>query len=133
MESDPESLERCFSNREPLEGLHAFRNAMEALLVHRIDRHVRTAEQTGTIERADLDDHRRKSLWTSYYVSAAIGAEFARDRILQIATGEFLRRTLGVGKPRYRHRDENVGRAAGDVLAFAAMALSLHHRLAVGH
>src|SRR5690242_10346126 len=61
---------------------------------------------------------------------AAFGTELARHRPLQIAALELLRRALGVFETGNRHRDKHVGRAAGDVLALAAVALCLHHRIA---
>ena len=50
----------------------------------------------------------------------------------EIAARELLRRSLGVAEAVDRHQHEHVGRAAGDILAFAAVALRLHHRLALG-
>ena len=48
------------SLRQPLEARQAIRDVMERLLVDRIDRHLRTAEETGIVERADLQDHGRQ-------------------------------------------------------------------------
>src|SRR5215471_7454643 len=104
---------------------------MERLLVDRIDRHLRRAEQLGVVERADLDDQRPRHRRAGDQVGAALGAELARDRTLEIAALELLGRPLGVTETVSRHQQEHVGRAAGDVLAFAAMALRLHDGLAV--
>src|ERR1700754_4447007 len=41
-------------------------------------------------------------------------------------------RKLAVAEAGERHQHEQVGRAAGNILAFAAMALRLQHRLALG-
>src|SRR5260370_30457767 len=65
-------------------------------------------------------------------MGAAFGAEFPRHGALEIAARELLGGFLGVFEAGDRHQHEQVGRAARDVLAFAAMALRLHHRLALG-
>src|ERR1700688_3142449 len=66
-------------------------------------------------------------------MGAAFGAEFPRHRVLEIAAGKLLRRSLGVAEAVARHQQKHVGGAAGDILAFAAVALRLHHRLALGY
>src|SRR5439155_17909162 len=50
----------------------------------------------------------------------------------QVAAGELLGRLSGVFEAADRHQQEHVGRTARDVLALAAVALRLHHRLALG-
>src|SRR5262249_21614603 len=67
-----------------------------------------------------------------HHVGAAFRTKLARHRLFEIAAGKLLRHTLGVFETVERHRHEHVGRAARDILAFAAVALSLHHRLALG-
>ena|SRR5271166_5579237 len=84
---------------------------MEALLVYRVDRHVRTAEQTGVIKSADLHDHRRKSWRARCDVRTAVGAEFACGRAFQIATGRFFPRSSR------RRVTEAISSLAGDTLA----------------
>ena len=65
--------------------------------------------------------------------TAAVGAELATDRALEIAAAEALGRALGIGEPRDRHGHEHIDRSAGDMGALPAMALGLHHRIALGH
>ena len=76
-----------------------------------------------------VGSHRR--LCTPLGLGAAIRAELAGDRILQIRTGEILRLTSGVGKAVYGHGDKDIRRATCDVLALATMTLCLHYRIAV--
>jgi hypothetical protein len=64
---------------------------------------------------------------------AAFGAEFPRHRAFKIAARELPGRPLGVAEAVGRHEHEHVGRAAGDVLAFAAVTLRFQRRLAFGH
>ena len=59
-------------------------------------------------------------------------AEFARHRLIEIAAGERLGRSAHITEPLGRHQHEHVRSAAADVLAFAAMALRLEPRLALG-
>src|SRR5262245_11017744 len=61
----------------------------------------------------------------------AFATKFARHRAFEIGTREFARFAARVTKPLRRHEHEHVRRAAGDVLAFAAMALRLEARFAV--
>ena len=63
-------------------------------------------------------------------MGAAFGAELASNRLFEIAAAELFGRSLGVGEPCYRHRNENVRRSTRDVLAFPAMALGLHRGFA---
>src|ERR1700682_1930229 len=62
---------------------------------------------------------------------AAFGAEFPRHCAFKIAASKLLGHSIGIGKAVGRHQKKHVGRAARDILAFAAMALRLHHRLAI--
>src|SRR5580693_2157423 len=114
------------SLRQPLKTWHAFGDVMERLLVDGVDRDLRAAEQRGIVERADLDDHHAGHPRSGDHVGAAFGAEFARYRLFQIAAAELFRRSLGIFEAIAGQQHEHVGRAAGDILAFAAMALRLH-------
>jgi hypothetical protein len=64
---------------------------------------------------------------------AAFGAEFPRHGAFKIAARKLLGRALGVTEAIGRHEKKHVWRTAGDILAFAAMALRFHHWLAFGH
>src|SRR6185437_10715883 len=121
----------AFLPRATLEGLQAFGDLVEGLLVDREDRHLRR-ELLRIVERADLHHDDWTARWLGGEVGAAVGAELARHRPLEVAAREGLGRALGVLVAGGRHDDERVGRAAGDVLAFAAVALRLQHRLALG-
>src|SRR6187402_3341327 len=63
---------------------------------------------------------------------AAFCAEFPRHGAFEIAAGKLLWRALGVTEAVERHEKKHVRRTAADILAFAAVALRLHHRLPVG-
>src|SRR5271165_3038979 len=63
---------------------------------------------------------------------AAIGAEVPRPRPLKIAARELLRRPFDVAEAVERHHHEHVRGAAGNILAFPAMALPLAQGLAFG-
>ena len=119
--------------RQSLERRQTLRDLMESLLVDGVDRHLRTAEESGIVERADLYDRRGQARPPRQQVRAAVGTEFPRYGAFEIAAGKLLGRSLGVAEAVDWHQHEHVGRAAGDVLAFAAVALRLHHRLALGH
>ena len=86
--------------RQPLETRHAFRNGVKRLLVDGVDRHLRGAEQRGIVEGADFQHHCRQPRPPRQQVRAALGAEFARHRVFQIAAFERPWRSLGVGKTR---------------------------------
>src|SRR5258708_7118585 len=105
---------------------------MEGLLVAGVDRHLWGAEQLRIVKRADLDDDRGKALRAGRHVGPALGTELPRHRVLEVAALELLRLVLGVAEAADRHGDEHVRRTTGDVLALAAMALRLHHGIAVG-
>src|SRR4029453_5581634 len=79
----------------------------------------------------DLDDDDR-SVRARHDMGAAFGAEFPGDRLFQILARNLLGRAPAVFEAVGRHRPEHIGRTAGDVLAFAAMALRHHPRLAFG-
>ncbi len=64
---------------------------------------------------------------------AAFGAKVPGHGAFKIAAGKLFGRPRGIAEATGRHQDKHVGRAAGDILALAAMALRLHHRLALGH
>src|SRR3984893_5594616 len=115
---------------KPLERWQPLRYLVETLLVHRINREVRAAEQARIVESANLDDDGRESWRTRYDMGAAFGAELASDRPFEITAHELFGRSLGIGESCYRHRNENVGRSTRDVLAFPAMALGFHHGFA---
>src|SRR5216684_1578752 len=121
------------SFRQPLETRQSLGDLMEGLLVDGEDRHLRGAKQSGIVERADFQNRRGQTRTTCGQMGAAFGAEFPRHRVLEIAAGKLLRRSLGVAEAVARHQQKHVWRAAGDILAFAAVALRLHHRLALGH
>src|SRR5580692_3154878 len=54
-------------------------------------------------------------------------------RAFKVAACKLLGRPRGVTEAVGRHEHEHVWRAAADILAFAAVALRLEHRLALGH
>src|SRR5262245_56548520 len=60
----------------------------------------------------------------------AFRAEFTGHGALEVAAAELLWLACGVFESTDRHRHEHVRSAARDVLAFAAVALRSHHRLA---
>ena len=67
-----------------LKGCDTRRYMVEALLVDGEDRHLRTAEHTGIIERTDLEEHSSgKACPSSQEVRPAFGAEFARTGFLR--------------------------------------------------
>ena len=87
----------------------------------------------GIVERSDLDDRRPAPPGGRVdQVGAAFGAEFPRNRLFEVAARKLFGRALGIFEAVQRHQHEQVRRAAGHVLAFAAMALRLHHGLALG-
>ena len=81
---------------------------MERLLVDRVDRHLRAAEQRGIVERADLHDDGRE-LRTRRQMGAAFGAELARDRLFEVGARELLGSALGVAEARQRHTMNMLG------------------------
>src|SRR5579872_3390279 len=89
-------LQSALSLRQPLERRHTLGQLMEGLLVTGVDRQRRRAIQLWIIERPDLDDDGRKTLWTRRHVGAAVGAELPRHRARQIAALELLGLVLGV-------------------------------------
>lgn len=103
---------------------------MKGLLVDGVDRHLGPAKQAGVIECSDFYYDNRQPLWTRDEMRAAGGAELARYRVLDIGAGKLPGRALGVFELRARHRGKKIGAAARNVLAFPAMALRLHHRIA---
>src|SRR3984893_15500209 len=102
---------------------------MKGLLVDGVDRHLRAAKHSGIVERADFQNHRGQTRPPRGEMRAALGAEFPRYRAFKIAARELPGRRLGVTEAADRHQEKHVGSAAADILAFAAMALRLHHRL----
>jgi hypothetical protein len=103
---------------------------VEFLLVDCEDCHIWAAEQARVIECADFDYYCGHSARARDKVGSAVGAELSRDRPLEIASDELFGGALDVRKARNGHRDEDVGRSAGDILTLAAVTLGLHHRLA---
>src|SRR5579872_393886 len=122
----------CSARRHPLERRHAFGDDMEGLLVDGEDRHLRRAKEARVVERSDLQDHERQVEAPGGQMRPAIGAELARHRRLEIAAGESLGRAAHVAEALRPHQHEHIRRAAADILAFAAMALRLEPRLALG-
>ena len=118
--------------RQSLKRGQAVGDVMESLLVDGVDRHLRLAEKSWIVERADFQDHGRQSRPPRDEVRAAFAAEFPRHGAFKIAAGKLPGRSLGVAKAAGRHENKHVGRAAGDILAFAAMALRPQYRLALG-
>src|SRR5580693_4501048 len=121
--SPPSQGRHALPLRQSLETRQAFRNLMKRLLVDGENRHLRGAEQGGIVERADFQVYRRQTRPSRHHMGAALGAEFPRHRVLEIAARELLRLSLGIAKTIGRHQHEHVRRAAADILAFAAMAL----------
>src|SRR5258707_9454284 len=66
-------------------------------------------------------------------MGAALGAEFPRHRAFKITARKLLGGSPAIAEAADRHQKKHGGSAAADILAFAAMALRLHHRLALGH
>src|SRR6266478_4791989 len=118
---------------QPLEARQALRDLVESLFVDGVDRHLRAAEQAGIVERADLQDHGRHNRRPRHQMRAAFGAKVPGHGAFKIAARKLFGRPRGIAEAIGRHQDKHVGRAAGDILALAAMALRLHHRLAFGH
>src|SRR5579859_5528974 len=118
--------------RQLLEARHALGDRVKLLLVAGEDRDLRGAVLGGIVERADLEHHGRQSGSMRDQMRAAFGAEVAGHCIVEVAAGELFRLASGVGETADRHQHEHVGSAARDILALAAMALRLQHRLALG-
>ncbi len=70
---------------------------MKRLLVDSEDRHLRAAVELGIVERSHFHDDDRTARRPGRHVRAAVGAELARHRILEVAARELLGRALGVG------------------------------------
>src|SRR5882724_2455726 len=64
---------------------------------------------------------------------AAFGAEFSRHRVFDVTAAELPGASPGEAEASGRHENKHVRGPAGDVLAFAAVALRLQHRFALGH
>jgi hypothetical protein len=124
------ALSRVLGPRQLLERRNAFGNAMPRLLVASIDRHVRRSVGLWIVQRARLQDHRRKAWGPRDDMGSTVRAELARHGTLDVLARELLWRSLRVPETGNRHGHEHVGRASRDVLAFTAMTLRLHHRLA---
>ena len=106
---------------------------MEGLFVDGIDRHLRCAEQTRIIKRADLQDDQRQTRSSRCQMGPAFATKLTRHGAFEIGTREFARFAAGVTKALRRDQHEHVRRATADVLAFAAMALCLESRFALRH
>src|SRR5262245_8914492 len=106
---------------------------MERLLVDGEDHHLRRAEDTGIVERPDLDERRsRQRLRPGRQVRAALAAEFTSHRVRDVAAAELLGRSLDPREARVGHSHDDVGMAAGDVLTFPTVTLALEERVASG-
>ena len=103
----------------------------ERLRVDRIDRHLGAPNSAGS-SRSRPSAPPAVAWAARQDVRAAFGAELARHRVFKVAPLEMLRRTLGVAEAVGRHQHEYVRRAAGNVLAIAAVALCLQRRIAFG-
>src|SRR6266702_8841319 len=101
------SARRALSFRQPLESRHSLRDLMEGLLVDGVDRHLRRAEQARVVERSDFQDHVGQAWPARGQVRAAFGTKLPRDRVLKIAAGKLLWRTLGVAKAIGRHQQKH--------------------------
>ncbi len=121
------------ARRQALERGQAFGKDVEGLLVDREDRHLRSAVEPWVVQSADLEDHERQTGPAGCEVRAAGLAEFARDRLIEVAAGEGLRLAARIAEPFGRHQHEQVGAAASDILAFAAEAFRPEPRLALGN
>src|SRR5580692_4305672 len=124
---------RALPFRQSLEGWQAVRDVMESLLVDGVDRHLRPAKKAWIVERADFQDHGVETRAAREQMRAAFGAKFPRHGAFEIAARKLPGRPRGVTEAIGRHEHEHVRRAATDILAFAAVALRLEHRLALGH
>src|SRR5262245_39593013 len=103
---------------------------VEALLVDGEDHHHRPAEDARVVEGADLEqDGAGQTGRAGRDVRPALGAELARDRIRQVPALELLGRALGPLEAGLRHAHHDVWVPAGDVLALAAVTLTLEHRV----
>src|SRR5262247_2862386 len=103
---------------------------MEGLFVDSKDRHLRCAEQTRIIERADLEDDERQARSSRCQMGPAFATKLTRHRAFEIRAREFARFAACVTKTLRCHEHEHVRPATADVLAFAAMALCLESRFA---
>ncbi len=124
---------RRLARRQALERRQAFGKDVERLLVDREDRHLRSAVEPWVVQSAYLEDHERQTGPAGGEVRAAGLAEFARDRLIEVAAGEGLRLAARLAEPFGRHQHEEVGAAASDILAFAAEAFRPEPRLALGN
>jgi hypothetical protein len=105
---------------------------MEALFVDQEYSHVRIAELLRIVERPHLKTDEGTARNAREDVGAAIRAELASRWPFQVATRELFGGALRVSETRNWHRHDNVGRAAADVLALAAVTLRLRHRFTLG-
>jgi len=106
---------------------------MENLLVNREYCHLPSTKKARVVERPHFQDDGGQTRPPRSQMRAAFGAEFSRDRPLNIASRKLLRFPLRVTESIGWHEKEHVGRAAADILAFTAVALRLQHRLAFSH
>src|SRR5262245_26550014 len=67
---------------------------MEGLLVDRVDRHLRCAEYTRIIKRADLEDDQRQTRPSRCQMGPAFAAKLARHHAFKIGTRELARFTV---------------------------------------
>ena len=89
---------------------------VEALLVDGENHHLGRAEYGGIVERTHFDQHGSRQAWCpAQKVRAALGAELASGRILEVTAGE----------ARFGHAHDDIGVPARDVLAFSTVALAL--------
>src|SRR5271156_5324945 len=88
----------ALSRRQSLERRQAVGDLMKSLLIDRVDRHLRAAEQAWIVERAHFQDRGRQARPPREETRAAFGAEFPRHGAFEIAAGKLLGRPLGITK-----------------------------------
>lgn len=113
-----------------LEPRHALGHRVKGLAVAHEDRRARRAELRRIVHRPHLEHDGGKAGDAGDDLGAAIGAENARHRPFDVVAGEAGRLAAGELELVGGHHHEEVGSAAGHVLAFAAMALRLQARFA---
>src|SRR3984885_5293804 len=123
---------RPLSRRQLLEARHSLGDGMERLLVAGVDRGLRQTIERGIVKCAGFQDHRGQSRPQRRQMSAAFAAEFTGYRAFKVVAAKLLWRACAVAEAFDRHQREKIGTAAGNVLAFPAMALPLEHGIAFG-
>ena len=129
-ESDPPMVAAAFNPGKYDDA--TFRDFMERLPVAGEQRQLRRPELCWVVHRADLDHDRWIASETGNKMRAAGGTELARHRAFDVGAGKSPWLARNVCEAVGRHHHQEIRTTASDVLAFAAVALRAHSRLALG-